>query len=135
MKVGLRHFDSRNSPTSLSSRRYVVSGGEHFHEGAVWGLLFGSVGGLVSFGEDFVSSVSKFDEGFAARPGVLAAFHCRGGEVRVAVDSCVSEHFLFDCHGSLEEFGVSVSEADPLGFSLEEAEVAAGARSPFVVVR
>ena len=29
MKVGLRHFDSRNSPTSLSSRRYVVSGGEH----------------------------------------------------------------------------------------------------------
>ena len=44
---------------------FVVSGGEDFHEGAVWGFLFGSVCGLVSFGEDFVSSVSKFDEGFA----------------------------------------------------------------------
>ena len=43
---------------------FVVSGGEDFQCGL--GFLFGSVCGLVSFGEDFVSSVSKFDEGFAA---------------------------------------------------------------------
>ena len=78
---------------------------------------------------------AELHEGFAARPRVLTALHRLVGEVGVAVSAGVLENLLLDGYGAFEEFGMAICKTDPFGLALEEAEVAAGARAPLVVVR
>src|SRR5690606_9490461 len=66
----------------------------------------------------------EFRQRLALRPGVVAALH---GGVSVA-------DLLLVLDGAVEEVGVAFLETDPFVLALEEAEVAARACAPLVVV-
>lgn len=83
--------------------------------------------------ENFLAALEQLNERFATGPCVLATTHGSVGEISVAVNTSVAQHFLFDGNGTLEEFGMALGKADPLGFTLVEAEVAPRASPPLVV--
>ena len=83
--------------------------------------------------ENFLAALEQLNERLTTRPCVLAAAHSPVGKVGVAVNTGVSQYFLFDGNGSVEEFGMALGKADPLGFALVKAKIAPGASPPLVV--
>lgn len=93
-------------------------------------VLVRGAGDDAQFLSAFLGFRYEFVEGSFAAPRVVAATDETGaGDIEVV--ALPLAHFVALC--PFEEFGMVLFQSQPLVLALEEAEVAAGPRAPFVV--